>query len=1188
MLTHFLLPIFLHLTASYYIVMPDDGGYHPNTTCLHCHNLRHYLRNSSKYFTPNIKLLFLPGLHYLYTDFIIENLHNISIIGRNSDMSSVIQCNSLVGIIMKNITNLLIENMTIKNCKTNSSFSAAIVITECNAVKLLYLKIYHLPHRQGEIYGISLLGYNLMGNMYLLHMACDEQIRFNLYKKANTTVTDHMIFMEHYNIIRVDEFTPLYAIHVELSQYSSSLMFKISNTNVKKLKNGFVEVTSTKCMAKCNTIVFTNCQFIGNDYKIKWLLLSFNNINIYFIKCQFVNHDRTGLLISLSHGETVVISHCIFHHNKMYRLIGTGITLSNITIEHCEFYDNTGTVIHDFASQFLDFNCANIVTVIIKNTTFFANKLSTSFISTGCSRLLLMGPVKLHRNNIDLATFIYFESTLIEVRNSTITVYGYIEFSQNTVRNLIKYVKGGTQDFTMNIADNATLNITKNTLGTYFRSELNSHNSFKTLNYPLCFFQYLNSSTTDRRTSYLIIFNKNIWFLRSTRLTTGKVGFVPNQKAGLPITHCYWSPHSAFTTSIPLDVNEKYVKFVNNSEGLPQTNRKKLLCYCTNDMHYDCYKDDLGYLYPGQTASVPLCYPENLNYVEVIVDISINGTHFTPCVIHNYSELIQFTGRKCSRFQYTITFLTDHWCELFLKMPYYKYMEYSVFYVRQLPCPLGFIKKDGICQCYTSFELFGITDCNINNQTILRPANSWVSATSQSNYYISLHCPFHYCMQHSFHLNLSTPDSQCQFNRSGVLCGQCQLGLSTVFGSSNCQHCSNVYLLLIIPIAIAGIVLVLLLFLLNLTVTDGTINAFILYANIVSINSTTFFPYNQNTFAYVFISLANLDLGIKTCFYNGMDDYAKMWLQLAFPFYLIFIAILLILASRHSHRIQKVTARRALPVLATLFLLSYTKIIRIISIVLFFYSSVTHLPSKHTTHVWSVDSNVPLFGVQFTLLFIVCFILFLVLVPFNVSLLFTKMVSRFNVVTKFKPLLDAYQGPYKIKFYYWVGLQLMLRTIFFALSSLDSKINFTTGLIILGITNVIHAYSEPFKSNMKNYQESLFIINLLSLYTFTLSFGQNDINKISADILITLAAVQLVLIVLYHIFHHACSGAMQKTAISMLYTLYSMLARWMDRCYKKPKALNQNFELHHNRDIPEVTYNYHEYQEPLIGQEYFK
>ena len=117
-----------------------------------------------------------------------------------------------------------------------------------------------------------------------------------------------------------------------------------------------------------------------------------------------------------------------------------------------------------------------------------------------------------------------------------------------------------------------------------------------------------------------------------------------------------------------------------------------------------------------------------------------------------------------------------------------------------------------------------------------------------------------------------------------------------------------------------------------------------------------------------------LDLGIKTHFYNGMDDYAKMWLQLVFPFYLIFIAILLILASRYSTMIQRITAHRALPVLATLFLLSYTKILHTVhvSIALFFYSSITYLPSEHSTIVWSVDANIPLFEVKFTLLFVVC------------------------------------------------------------------------------------------------------------------------------------------------------------------------------------------------------------------------
>ena len=151
-------------------------------------------------------------------------------------------------------------------------------------------------------------------------------------------------------------------------------------------------------------------------------------------------------------------------------------------------------------------------------------------------------------------------------------------------------------------------------------------------------------------------------------------------------------------------------------------------------------------------------------------------------------------------------------------------------------------------------------------------------------YQVSLYCPFNYCLPYSSYVKLSNPDTQCQFNRTGLLCGECQSSLSAVFGTSRCKHCSNTYLSIIVVIALAGIVLVFLLFALNLTVTDGTINAFILYVNIVSINSSIIFTHQSTALAHVFVSLANLDLGFEMCFYNGMDDYVKMWLQLAFPF----------------------------------------------------------------------------------------------------------------------------------------------------------------------------------------------------------------------------------------------------------------------------------------------------------------
>ena len=143
----------------------------------------------------------------------------------------------------------------------------------------------------------------------------------------------------------------------------------------------------------------------------------------------------------------------------------------------------------------------------------------------------------------------------------------------------------------------------------------------------------------------------------------------------------------------------------------------------------------------------------------------------------------------------------------------------------------------------------------------------------------------------------------------------------------------------------------------------------------------------------------------------------------------------------YSTRIQRLTARKALPVLATLFLLSYTKILRTVSSVLFSYSTITGLPNKTITLVWSVDTKTKLFGLKFSFLFVVCLVLFLILLSFNVILTFIRPLSRFKFINHFKPILDAYQGPYKFRFYYWTGIQLLLRALFYGISAVDRNTN---------------------------------------------------------------------------------------------------------------------------------------------------
>ena len=50
----------------------------------------------------------------------------------------------------------------------------------------------------------------------------------------------------------------------------------------------------------------------------------------------------------------------------------------------------------------------------------------------------------------------------------------------------------------------------------------------------------------------------------------------------------------------------------------------------------------------------------------------------------------------------------------------------------------------------------------------------------------------------------------------------------------------------------------------------------------------------------VLVSWLYLELGIDACYFPGMDDNAKMWLQWAFPAYFILLVVLVIRFSSHS------------------------------------------------------------------------------------------------------------------------------------------------------------------------------------------------------------------------------------------------------------------------------------------------
>ena len=434
--------------------------------------------------------------------------------------------------------------------------------------------------------------------------------------------------------------------------------------------------------------------------------------------------------------------------------------------------------------------------------------------------------------------------------------------------------------------------------------------------------------------------------------------------------------------------------------------------------------------------------------------------------------------------------------------------------VKVLPCPSGFAldNMSSSCVCTSLLQQYELT-CNIDNLTVRTIGNNWIGFTSNNVLGFLDQCPFDYCKATGI-IDVTNFDSQCAFSRQGVLCGQCQDGLSMIFGTSQCKDCSNYYLLLIIPFALMGVALVGLLFLLNLTITIGSLNGLIFYANIVKINHNIFFPTNYaNTCSMIFstfIAWLNLDFGIETCFYNGMDSYAKTWLQFAFPIYIYCLVAIIIVAGRYSTFISKLCRFNAVSVLATLIQLSYSKILR--TIITIFSSASLYTEHTISSPVWLYDGNIAFLSSRHIPLFIIgILITALLIIPYTILLLFIPCLQSrshwkfLNWVNTLKPFFDSHVAPYKDQFRFWAGVLLVVRLPLYLIFALVYHVNvhLLAIAIFICLYMLLLCWLSVYKKWYHTILELFFHLNLLTL-TIAHLFEPSFIISLPVNVLLIL------------------------------------------------------------------------------------
>ena len=1109
--------------------------------------------------------------------------------------TAVIRCDNSSGFFFNNITQLSLINLTIANCGANVSemlsyiqkTSPIISISLVQYVSVLMINVSNLHIETTSIQnstGYGLMGINILGSSVITGSSFvgNNQIvkgSLLLYDPTFTYCNDGSFYIAPRFYVN-DAADELYAggnavfIYDEISNYSTQPVLNISSClfalgvdgsillaakqkqiyfdpKFKSMGTGLgilmLQNINTVHISISNTVAYRNQAFYGGNLNFQVNQMSSD------IKLSAVNSFRG---ISLTGGglyyfinpspltfgtdpDLLMITNSTFSSDYNYDYFGILIDMSNqlrmntiVQVEQCNLFGNV-------VLQSSSLSVSSDTPVKFNNS---------AFITTGCYGGIgsymtksIYSNCSFNRTNI-YASQSYIDFIDSSVSNSMLSAFELYYSHLQLTGNVSLFNNRGASDggalylYNSDVTFKAPLysrfvnNTAANSGGAIYAYTKGGNGN--------CIFMFHDSNGTLESPVVHLYFESNYANVAGNVLYGGDIDRCAYD--------CTFTPkYSKYSANCPnmTTVLNKTASFVNNGNpsalisSVPQT-----VCSCTNDS-VDCYSSTgVGHaVYPGQTINIPIITVGQLDGISPDVVLSYTCGVGKNCTTPILSDVQQQTKTYCINFTYKVIeqdFVHTFEIVLVPKTAYFNQfggtLKYSTL-VTVHPCPFGFI-WDGTsqtCICGSVLQKHNI-QCDINKLTVSKTGTLWIGNSSNGALAVHTHCPYDYCNVADITFSLENQDEQCDHNHGGVLCGGCKANLSAVFGSTQCKLCTSHYIWLLIPILLMGVVLMILIFLLNCTVSVGTINGVILYANIVRPGVINLLPTSNlngfEKFLFVFIDWLNLDLGIETCFYDGMDTYDKTWLQFLFPLYILALVGAIIIGSRWSSKLAWLSKRNAVPVLATLILLSYTKIFQT-TITIF---SSTKLDTTNTAEdnppVWLADGNilyakgkhVSLFiaGLAVAAVFIIPYTSLLFLAPWLQAKSHLRILQWVN---KLKPFIDAYQAPFKDQYRYWPGVHLMIRAVLYLAFTTnqanDINVNLFAAVLVLtfylGMVNVLSVY----KNWLLNLLETFFLVNVIFLSAAML-YSLSSIRSLSWVVMISVLIALLVsaVVLAYHVY----------------------------------------------------------------------
>ena len=244
----------------------------------------------------------------------------------------------------------------------------------------------------------------------------------------------------------------------------------------------------------------------------------------------------------------------------------------------------------------------------------------------------------------------------------------------------------------------------------------------------------------------------------------------------------------------------------------------------------------------------------------------------------------------------------------------------------------------------------------------------------------------------------------------------------------------------------------------------------------------------------------------------------------------------------------RLVGRQAIPVLATMILLSYTKLIRIVFQVLQFTNIPCSGENNVTLQRWYIDANVQylrgchvplfLFSLAVFILLIVSYTLYLLTIPLSEGPLSKYMCCCQKLSIYMKPFFDAYGCPYKDKCRFWTGFLLLIRVVLALVSSVDTdatiRLDVLTSLLII-IMFMYLLLKGIYQQFPLLCLEEFFILKLMLMAYIILLTSEKSQRRVSIIVLVSISFVVFCGIIFYHFWDRFLKSRSQKIIVKVLF-----------------------------------------------------